>query len=147
MALTLTDRLELPQWGQGSDGPSRVQFNDAFKKINDRAAYDDGAAGGSALPTAGVVTGRYAQTVDTVHRRLFRRTGSGWQQVGGTSWAETTYARADGGLPTSGAARIARTGRSTSTGLTCFTARRGRSVQQHYSYFTASRVRATCFAS
>ena len=83
MAFTLTPRLELPQWSQGSDGPSRVQFNDAFARVDARAAYDDGAAGGSTLPTSNVVDGRYAQTVNGAYRQLYRRAGGAWAQVGG----------------------------------------------------------------
>lgn len=106
VAFTLTTRLGLPHWSAGADGPSRVQMNDPFAAIDAKAAYDDGAAGGAVLPTSDVVNGRYAATVDGPHRRLFRRAGGTWTQVGGTSWGETTYARADGALPASGAARV-----------------------------------------
>ena len=105
VAFTLTTRLGLPNWSAGADGPSRVQMNNAFAALDAKAAYDDGAVGGSTLPTSGVVDGRYAATVDGPHRRLYRRAGGAWAQVGGTSWGETTYARADGALPTSGVAR------------------------------------------
>lgn len=106
MAITTTDRFALPQWGLGSDSPSRTAFNNALARIDSRAAYDDGAAGGTALPTSEVVNGRYAQTTDGNYRRLFRRVASGWQQVGGNTWAETQYHRAEGALGTGAAARI-----------------------------------------
>lgn len=105
MALTLTDRLALPQWGAGSDGPSRVQLNDALKRINDRVAYDDGAAGGTTLPSTDVVNGRYAQTVEGSYRRLYRRAGGAWTQVGGNTWGEPTYLRGDAGFAVDSAAR------------------------------------------
>lgn len=106
MAITATPRFGLPQWGAGADSPSRAGFNDALDRIDDRAAYDDGAAGGTALPTGEVVDGRYAATVNGVHRALFRRAGGAWSQVGGNSWAETQYERAGAALPTTDPARV-----------------------------------------
>lgn len=75
-------------------------------RIDDRAAYDDGATGGTTLPNTELVNGRYAPTVDGVHRGLFRRAGGAWAQVGGNSWAETQYERAGAALPVTGAARV-----------------------------------------
>jgi hypothetical protein len=105
VTFTLTDRLGLPQWGQGSDGPSRVQLNAAFLAVNNKVAYDDGTAGASALPSSDVVNGRYAQVVDGAHRRLYRRGAGAWSQVGGNSWAEPTHHRTDGTHAVTSAAR------------------------------------------
>lgn len=91
--------MALHQWGSGSDGPARTQFNQTFANLDARAAYDDGADG-AALPTSNVVDGRYAQTIDGNYRRLFRRSGGSWKQVGGNTWAETQFFRADSSLPT-----------------------------------------------
>lgn len=106
MAVTTTPRFALPQYGAGSDSPSRQGFNAAFATIDAKAAYDDGAVGGTALPTTDLVNGRYAQTVDGAYRRVFRRAGGNWQQIGGNTWAETQYARADAALGTSTPARV-----------------------------------------
>lgn len=110
MAITLTPRLGLTQWGQGSDPPGRAAFNTVFARIDAAAATDDGAAGGAALPTTGVngqplADGRYAQTVDGTYRRLFRRAGGAWAQVGGNTWSETVYNRADPGAAVGAEAR------------------------------------------
>lgn len=105
MTFTLTTRLGLPQWSQGSDGPSRVQLNAAFAALDGKVAYDDGAAGGTTLPGTDVVDGRYAQVTDGPYRRLFRRTGGAWVAIGGNSWAEPTYHRSDASLATGSVAR------------------------------------------
>lgn len=105
MAVTTTSRFGLPQWSAGADTPSRVAFNDAFAKIDAGAAKDAGAAGGTSLPTTGLADGMYASTVDGIYRRHFRRAGGAWAQVGGNTWAEQTYHRADAALATSAAAR------------------------------------------
>lgn len=106
MAITSTPRFGLPQWGSGQDSPSRQLFNSTFDRIDDRAAYDDGAVGGTSLPGTEVVDGRYAQTTDGNYRKLYRRAAGAWQQVGGNTWSETIYSRADGALATGAAARI-----------------------------------------
>lgn len=105
MAVTQTERFALPQWGSGADTPSRTAFNDAFGKIDAQAAKDLGEASVSSLPTAGLADGTYVQTVDGPYRRLFRRAAGAWQQVGGSTWSEITYYRADSALPTAGVAR------------------------------------------
>lgn len=97
MAVTTTPRFTLPQWGTGADTPSRTAFNDAFAKLDAAAARDLGAVGGTALPT-GQPDGTYAQTVNGSYRQLYRRAGGAWQQVGGNTWAEPIYLRADAAL-------------------------------------------------
>lgn len=106
MAITTTPRLGLSQWGAGSDaGPNRVSFNSLLDRIDDYAAIDLGEQGGAALPTDVVVDGRYAQTTEGVYRRLFRRAGGAWQQVGGNTWSETQYERAATGAAQTASAR------------------------------------------
>lgn len=105
MALTSTPRFALPQWGAGSDSPSRTTFNSGFTTLDAKAAYDDGAVGGSALPTTDVVVGRHAQTVNGAYRSLYRRVSTGWQWIGGNAVPETLHHRADSALPTTGIAR------------------------------------------
>jgi hypothetical protein len=106
VTITATPRFGLVQWGAGADSPSRTGFNDTLDRIDDRAAYDDGAVGGTALPTTELAAGRYAQTVNGSYRQLYRRVAGAWQQVGGNTWAETQYDRAAAALPVTDPARI-----------------------------------------
>jgi hypothetical protein len=110
VTITLTPRLGLQQWSQGSDSPSRAGFNTSLARIDSGAAIDDGT-NAAALPTTGVggqalSDGRYAQMVNGAYRQLFRRASGAWAQVGGNTWRETMFARADGALATDAAARV-----------------------------------------
>jgi hypothetical protein len=118
MAITTTPRLGLPQYGLGSDSPSRTGFNAAFLAIDTKTAYDDGAVGTASLPGTNLVDGRYAQTVSGVYRQLYRRAGGAWQAVGGNTFAETTYLRADAALATTAAALIVSHPSLTNPGIT-----------------------------
>lgn len=86
MTETRTNRFDLPLWGDGSDSGSRSDFNEAFTKLNDNAARDDGVTQ-SALPGTGLVPGRYQLVVhDGVYRVVYRRhDGSGWDAIGGNT--------------------------------------------------------------
>jgi hypothetical protein len=108
VAVTTTPRFALPQWGAGSDSPSRTSFNSAFLAIDQRAALDLGEVGGTTLPVTDVLAGRTAQTIDGTgtYRKVYRRDVVGWKQTGGNTWDQTFYNRADGALATSAPARI-----------------------------------------
>jgi hypothetical protein len=110
VAITLTPRLGLYQWGQGSDPTGRTQWNSFLSAIDASVATDDGAIGGTSLPVTGhngqpLANARYAQTVDGTHRRMYRRAGGAWQQIGGNTWSEPVYQRGTAGSPLSGRAR------------------------------------------
>ena len=102
MAETRTSRFGLVQWGVGTDSPSRLDFNEAFKNLEDRAAYDDGETYGI-LPVTNVVQGRYVSVVADGRRTLYRRSEEGtWDFAGGSTVPETLTLRP----PASGAPAI-----------------------------------------
>lgn len=86
MTETRTNRFELPNWSAGSDSGSRTDFNEAFNRLNDRAAWDDGSTATS-LPVSSIPQGRYQLVVhDGTYRVLYRRhSGGGWDAVGGNT--------------------------------------------------------------
>lgn len=93
MTETRTNRFELPQWGSGSDAGSREDFNEAFDRLNDRAAYDDGATLG-VLPATDVA-GRYALvSLAGDYRTVYRSHGAGWDAVGGNTMPRAFHHRA-----------------------------------------------------
>jgi hypothetical protein len=93
MTETRTNRHELPQWGAGTDSGSRADFNEAFDKLNDQAAYDDGTEA-SALPVTGVVVGRYALATFTGgYRTLYRRGDGVWDAIGGNTMPRAFHHR------------------------------------------------------
>lgn len=83
MTETWTTRMVVPQWGAGTDAPSRVDFDTAFLNLDTRAAYDDGVTYAS-VPTANLIPGRYARvsTTDGSYS-LYRRSSTAWEYVGG----------------------------------------------------------------
>src|SRR5438105_58048 len=83
MALTYTSRYTEPQWGAGSDSPSRALFNAALGNI-EKAAYDDGVTQ-SALPTTSLFAGRYVKVNwGGTDYTVFRHDGTTWDPVGGS---------------------------------------------------------------
>jgi hypothetical protein len=82
---TRTAYFELPQYSAGTDGTlTRLDANEAFGKIEARAAYDDGTQG-AALPSANLKPGRYAKQTVSDGYQIHRRTDAGaWDFVGGT---------------------------------------------------------------
>lgn len=86
MTETRTNRFDLPNWDSGSDSGSRADFNEAFTKLNDLAARDDGVTQ-SALPGTGLIAGRYQLVVHGgVYRVVYRRhDGGGWDAIGGNA--------------------------------------------------------------
>jgi hypothetical protein len=96
MTKTLTTRFQLPQWGAGTDSPSRVDFDAAFLNLETWAAYDDGVTV-SALPTTSLYQGRYVwqSQGSAPYRTLWRRDdASGWYHVGGPTIPTTQLIRA-----------------------------------------------------
>jgi hypothetical protein len=103
MAETRTSRFGLVQWGVGTDSPSRLDFNEAFLNLENRAAYDDGVSAAS-LPVTNVVAGRYAMVAPGgANKTLYRRSdGGAWDFAGGNTDPDPFYLRpykavADGG--------------------------------------------------
>lgn len=79
MAITLTPRFSLTQWGLESDAPSRAQFEQSFQNIDTLGAIDiQGLA--SSRPVAGTA-GRYYWATDT--SILSRDNGTAWVQING----------------------------------------------------------------
>lgn len=76
MAETLTERFGLWQWGEGTDTPQRVEFNQSFLNIDQLAAID---MQGDSLPAPGI---RGTYYYDTVTGVLWRDSGSAWTAVG-----------------------------------------------------------------
>lgn len=95
MTETRTNRHGLPQWSSGTDSGSRADFNEAFDKLNDQAAYDDGVDAAT-LPVAGVVAGRYALvTLAGGYRTLHRRAADAtWDPIGGNTMPRAFHYRA-----------------------------------------------------
>jgi len=106
MAETRTSRFGLVQWGVGTDSPSRIDFNEAFLNIEQRAAYDDGASAAS-LPVTNVVAGRYAMVAPGgANKTLFRRDdGGNWDFAGGNTDPDPFYLRPYSGVGGGGPAR------------------------------------------
>lgn len=106
MAETRTSRFGLVQWGVGTDSPSRVDFNEAFLNLENRAAYDDGVSAAS-LPVTNVVAGRYALVAPAgPNKTLYRRSDGGtWDYAGGNTSPETFYVRPYVGVGAGGPAR------------------------------------------
>lgn len=86
MTETRSNRFGLPLWSSGGDSGSRADFTEAFGKLNDRAAWDDGTTQ-TELPITDLVAGRYQLVViGGVYRVLYRRHGGGgWDAVGGNT--------------------------------------------------------------
>lgn len=87
MAETRTARLNLPQWGAGTDGPSRDDFNNAFADLESRVPrYGQGtlaarpAAAAAYAGTFYLVTGDLAPGVN--NNVLWYCTGSAWVRIG-----------------------------------------------------------------
>lgn len=78
MAITLTPRLGLPQWGAGTDPFGRAQMNDALAKIEANAALD--VQGTRAARPAAGIRGRYYFATDT--GLLYRDNGVSWDNAG-----------------------------------------------------------------
>lgn len=108
MAETRTSRFGLVQWGVGADSPSRVDFNEAFLNLENRAAYDDGVSAAS-VPVTNVVAGRYALVAPGgAYKTLYRRSDGGtWDYAGGNTSPETFYVRPYVGVGSGGPARSA----------------------------------------
>lgn len=106
MAETRTSRFGLVQWGVGTDSPSRVDFNEAFINLENRAAYDDGVSAVS-VPVTNVVAGRYALVAPGgANKTLYRRSDGGtWDYAGGNTSPETFYVRPYVGVGSGGPAR------------------------------------------
>jgi hypothetical protein len=94
MAETRTSRFGLVQWGVGTDSPSRLDFNEAFINLENRAAYDDGASA-VVLPVTNVVAGRYAMVAPGgANKTLYRRSdGGSWDFAGGNTDPDPFYLR------------------------------------------------------
>lgn len=95
MTETRTNRHDLPQWGAGTDSGSRADFNEAFDKLNDQAAYDDGVDAAT-LPVTALVPGRYALvTLAGGYRTLYRRAADAtWDAIGGNAMPRAFHHRA-----------------------------------------------------
>lgn len=108
MAETRTSRFGLVQWGVGTDSPSRVDFNEAFLNLENRAAYDDGVSAAT-LPVTNVVAGRYALVAPGgTNKTLYRRSDGGtWDYAGGNTSPDTFYVRPYVGVGSGGPARSA----------------------------------------
>lgn len=112
MAETRTSRFELVQWGVGTDSPSRIDFNEAFLNLENRAAYDDGVTY-TALPVTHLVAGRYvllapesSPGVPTGVRTLYRRSdAASWDWAGGNTINEKFTVRPLNGIGAGGPAR------------------------------------------
>jgi hypothetical protein len=106
VAETRTSRFGLVQWGVGTDSPSRVDFNEAFLNLENRAAYDDGVSA-SSLPVTNVVAGRYALVAPGgANKTLYRRSDGGtWDYAGGNTSPDTFYVRPYSGVGAGGPAR------------------------------------------
>lgn len=103
MAETRTSRFGLVQWGVGSDSPSRIDFDEAFLNLEQRAAYDDGVTY-TALPGTNLVQGRFVLVAPGgANRTIYRRNQAGtWDFAGGNTDPDPFYLRpykaiADGG--------------------------------------------------
>lgn len=106
MTETRSNRFGLPLWSSGGDSGSRTDFTEAFGKLNDRAAWDDGTSQ-TELPVTDLVAGRYQLVViDGTYRVLYRRHGGGgWDAVGGnTSPAPFHFRGLTGGVARTDAA-------------------------------------------
>lgn len=105
MTETRTNRFDIPQWSAGSDSGSRTDFNEAFNKLNDRAAWDDGSTE-TELPATDLVAGRYQLVVvGGTYRVVYRRHDSGgWDAVGGNTMPVPFHYRALGGAARADAA-------------------------------------------
>lgn len=106
MAETRTSRFGLVQWGVGTDSPSRLDFNEAFLNLENRAAYDDGVSAAT-LPSSGVVAGRYAMVAPGgANKTLYRRNDGGqWDFAGGNTDPDPFYLRPYSGSGAGGPAR------------------------------------------
>lgn len=100
MAETRTARFGLPRWSSGADSGSRADFVEGFDNLDARAAYDDGVTS-SAVPTTGLVAGRYAWVAaqpgggtTPTYRSLYRRADdNNWYHVGGPTIPTTQLFR------------------------------------------------------
>lgn len=98
MAETFTTRFGLIQWGAGTDGPSRTEFDTAFAQVESLAAMDKQGAGLGTRPApAASNVGMYYQ--DTTSGLLYRSTGSVWNVVGATVTDEVASSSATSTVP------------------------------------------------
>jgi hypothetical protein len=93
MTETRTSRHELPQWGSGADSGSRADFDEAFEKLDNQAAYDTGATL-SALPAAGKAARYVLVSLAGGFRTLYRDDGTTWDVVGGNTLPRHVHFRA-----------------------------------------------------
>lgn len=110
MAETVTDRFGLVQWSSGGDSPSRLDFNEALLRIEQRAAIDPGVTY-SALPATFLTGGRYALVVppgdESAYRTLYRRNDSAsWDFAGGNAVRAPFHFRANGQARTDAAVTL-----------------------------------------
>jgi hypothetical protein len=101
---TRTARFGVVQYSSGTDSPDRLDFNESYWNIDQRAAIDPGLTY-TALPADLLVGGRYALVVpaggDSVYRTLYRRhAAGGWDYAGGNAIREPFYLRASTQLRT-----------------------------------------------
>lgn len=84
MTETRTARMELPQWSAGTDGFSRLDFNEAFAKLENWAARDEQGTRDT-RPAPGV-RGRYYTVVGdgnaALNGTVYRDNGTSWDVVG-----------------------------------------------------------------
>lgn len=95
MAETFTTRFGLIQWGAPTDGPTRVEFNNAFLQVENLGAIDKQGTLG-ARPAAGVRGTYYWATDSSI---LFRDDGSAWTSVGGRGTDAVFSSSAIGAVP------------------------------------------------
>lgn len=95
MVETRPDRHGLVQWSSGGDSGSRLDFNEAFGKLNANAPYDDGDTL-TELPVTSLVDARYVMVAITGgYRTLYRRSDtSSWDPVGGNTMPRAYTLRA-----------------------------------------------------
>jgi hypothetical protein len=95
MVETRPDRHGLMQWSSGGDSGSRLDFNEAFGKLNANAPYDDGDTL-TELPVTNLVDARYVLVALTGgFRTLYRRSDtSSWDPVGGNTMPRAYNLRA-----------------------------------------------------
>jgi hypothetical protein len=106
MAETRTSRFGLVQWGVGGDSPSRIDFDEAFLNLEQRAAYDDGVTY-TVMPGVNLVQGRYVMFAPGgANRTLYRRNQAGtYDFAGGNTDPDPFYLRPYSGVSGGGPTR------------------------------------------
>lgn len=95
MVETRTSRFTLPQWSEDTDFSQRADFNEAFLRLEQRAAmYVQGLR--SARPAAGTV-GRYYVATDS--KAIYYDDGTNWSVVGALLEQTTARSTAAGNVP------------------------------------------------